>query len=43
MSDKPVATEPYEPPTIDERAPISLALIGLTTSGVDLSAAFRPL
>ncbi len=41
MSDDRVEAELYEPPTIEERAPISLPLIGVTSLG--LSAAFRPL
>jgi hypothetical protein len=40
MPDERIETEPYEPPTIHERVPISLPLIGQVSA--NLSAAFRP-
>lgn len=42
MPDERVETEIYEPPTIDDRVPVSLPLIG-AGSLLSGSAAFRPL
>lgn len=41
MHDECVETETYEPPTIEERVPVSLPLIGSISA--NFSAAFRPL
>ncbi len=42
MSDDTRVIKPYEPPSIEERAPIDVPLIGQSPPGTAPSAAFRP-